>query len=77
MRVLIATAVPAERDAVARAFPGRPVPRTLPGGLELLAVPDPLPHDHLFFDPLLAGPLPVAPPLPERGGESPGAAQAV
>ncbi|MDT0410966.1 MULTISPECIES: futalosine hydrolase [Streptomyces] len=77
MRVLIATAVPAERDAVARAFPGRPVPRTLPGGLELLAVPDPLPSDHLFFDPLLAGPLPVAPPLPERGAEAPGAAQAV
>ncbi|WP_431034614.1 futalosine hydrolase [Streptomyces sp. P6-2-1] len=77
MRVLIATAVPAERDAVARAFPGRPVPRVLPGGLELLAVPDPLPSDHLFVDPLLAGPLPVAPPLPERGAEAPGAAQAV
>ncbi|MFE9248612.1 futalosine hydrolase [Streptomyces sp. NPDC007088] len=31
MRVLVATAVPAERDAVARAFPGPPATHPLPG----------------------------------------------
>lgn len=39
MRVLVATAVPAERDAVARAFPGTPAEHPLPGGFVVHVLP--------------------------------------
>ncbi|MEV7284484.1 futalosine hydrolase [Streptomyces sp. NPDC093252] len=43
LRVLVATAVPAERDAVARAFPGPPPPQegALPGGTALVRTSGP------------------------------------